>query len=114
MKEEVDDCSSDNDNEEETYVGQSTADGLPNGRGTIVFESGDRFEGRFSLGKKCGRGTFYFCDGSSLSGIFKDDALNGKGLYTYEDGSCLVGTYTDGELNGPAEEFGWCLYFWSG
>jgi len=85
--------------------GQSTADGLPNGRGTIVFESGDRFEGRFSLGKKCGRGTFYFCDGSSLSGIFKDDALNGKGLYTYEDGSCLVGTYTDGELNGPAEEF---------
>lgn len=85
--------------------GSVDENGQPHGRGTLYFQSGDRFEGKFKHGNKHGKGCFYFEDGSILQGGFVDDAISGTGVYTFPDGSYMVGSYTDGDLNGLVEEF---------
>ena len=35
------------------FLGQTNAEDLPNGRGTILFAGGNRFEGRFCKGRNC-------------------------------------------------------------
>lgn len=87
------------------HVGSVDENGQPHGRGTLYFQSGDRFEGKFKRGNKQGKGCFYFEDGSTLQGVFVDDAVTGTGVYTFADGSCMVGCYTDGNLNGLVKEF---------
>ena len=88
-----------------TSKGSVDESGQPHGRGTLYFQSGDRFEGKFKHGNKHGKGCFYFEDGSILQGGFVDDAISGTGVYTFPDRSYMVGSYTDGDLNGLVEEF---------
>ena len=98
--------SSDDEDEEPLYVGKRTADGLPQGRGTLKWEKSDnRFEGRFVDGSKEGRGCYYFSDGSTLSGSYQDDKLEGEALYTHPDGSYMVAEYHSGEMEGSFSEY---------
>jgi hypothetical protein len=46
-----------------TYTGSRDSVGKPHGRGTLMWETDDRFEGRFINGIKHGRGCYYFADG---------------------------------------------------
>ena len=87
------------------YSGGKDSDGLPHGRGTEKFPSGDVFSGRFCHGEKQGRGTWSFSDGSSLSGRFVGSELQGVGIYSFADGGRLEAHYEDGQLHGEAREY---------
>ena len=92
--------------EESEYRGRTDCDGLPHGRGTLIWpESSVRYEGHFHHGMKHGRGCLYFSDGSILSGRFKNDGLEGLGVYSYTDGGTMEALYDEGELNGCFTEY---------
>lgn len=98
------------DNQEEEYEykyeGGRDKDGVPHGRGTMIFmNTGVRFEGRFVKGKKIGKGCFHFPDGSCLTGYYSNSHLEGRGVYDYSDGRTMVSEYVKGDLCGPFIEY---------
>ncbi len=49
------------------------ANGSYNGRGTLTYPNGDKYEGNFVNNKKSGKGKYTFADGSVQDGLWKDD-----------------------------------------
>ena len=76
-----------------TYTGEMFM-GKPNGKGTAVFDNGDKLIGTFVNGSVSGEGIeYYFSNGDKFYGIIKNDKLT-KGRYTIgEDGSYFEGTF---------------------
>ena len=68
-------------------LGSRDALGRLQGRASLFYSNGDRFEGRFRAGLREGRGRFHFADGGVLSGKFSGDVLEGPGE-SLEDGHC--------------------------
>eukprot|EP00941_MAST-03F_sp_MAST-3F-sp1_P005356 g5356.t1 len=87
----------DDDEENFTYTGGYNSDGLFHGRGTIVYENGNTFYGRFCNGLKHGKGSLSFQDGH-LNGCWQNDVLHGVAVYYSNDGTVLQNTYKDGEI----------------
>ena len=77
----------------ETYEGPCNYNLNPHGRGTMTFPDGTVFVGEFNDGKKSGRGRIDYGDGSSYEGEFAEDAPHGRGKYTTH-----VGVY-DGHIH---------------
>ena len=46
----------------------------PNGKGTLIYRNGTRYDGEYSDGTWNGMGTFYFPDGEKWVGEFREDA----------------------------------------
>lgn len=78
-----------------TYTGEVFM-GKPNGKGTAVFNNGDKLIGTFVNGSVSGEGIeYYFSNGDKFYGIIKNDHLS-KGRYTVgEDGSYFEGTFNN-------------------
>jgi serine/threonine protein kinase len=75
--------------------------GLPaNGRGTMVFPNGDRYDGDFKDGKRNGCGTFTFANGRSYMGQFQQDQLSGLGVWVLENGNHYIGEFKDNHCHG--------------
>lgn len=73
-------------------------DGLREGFGVMVFESGERYEGEYKKDKRCGKGTFIWDDGSKWVGTFEDNEMNGKGMFHDTDGESWEVEYQNGEM----------------
>ena len=73
-------------------------DGLREGYGVMVFESGERYEGEYKKDKRCGKGTFIWDDGSKWVGTFEDNEMNGKGMFHDTDGESWEVEYQNGEM----------------
>ena len=69
-----------------------------NGKGTLTFPNGYKYEGEFKDGKLHGKGTLTFPNGEKYVGEWKDDKRHGKGVYTFPDGRKLVGEFIYGKF----------------
>ena len=70
------------------------------GRGTYVWNDGDKYVGEFVDNKRNGSGTFTWANGDSYVGEWVDGLANGSGTYTWESGHSYVGEWVDGKKNG--------------
>ncbi|MBW4490184.1 MAG: pentapeptide repeat-containing protein [Trichocoleus desertorum ATA4-8-CV12] len=77
------------------------ANGEPaDGRGTMSYSGGNRYDGEYRNGKRNGCGTFTFANGRSYVGQFQDDWFQGKGIWTLENGDRYVGEFRENKCNG--------------
>jgi len=74
--------------------------GVPDGKGTITFPSGNKYEGEWKNGKYHGQGTYTWFSGNKYEGEYKDGKYHGQGTYTYPSGDKYVGEWRDGKKNG--------------
>ncbi|MGF0111321.1 hypothetical protein ACQRDX_00705 [Streptococcus sp. SGI.013] len=77
------------------YTGYVQDDRL-NGQGSLVYDTGDRYEGNFSHGSFDGKGTFTSAAGWSYQGDFKKGQAHGQGKLTLEDGRVFEGKFKQG------------------
>ncbi|MEL7315217.1 MAG: pentapeptide repeat-containing protein [Cyanobacteria bacterium J06559_3] len=83
-----------------SYYGQFE-DGIPsNGRGTMVFSNGDRYDGEFENGERNGCGTFTFASGRQYMGQFRTDQFHGVGIWKLETGERYVGQFEYNKCEG--------------
>ena len=81
-----------------------TENGVPsNGRVTMTFPNGDRYDGDFKEGKRKGCGTFQFTNGRIYTGQFKDDKFEGLGVWTLENGSQYIGEFQNNRCHGKGK-----------
>jgi hypothetical protein len=71
-----------------------------NGRGTIAYVDGSRYEGDFSFGKPDGLGTFYYPNGDKYNGSFKEGVPHGQGALYMVNNQVQKGHWVDGEYMG--------------
>jgi hypothetical protein len=88
-----------------TYLG-SFNDDVKHGKGKIIYEGGDSYEGDFLNGKLTGYGKYKWEDNNTYEGEFLDGNMHGKGLYKWADGNEYEGQYVNNSKEG-AGEFRW-------
>lgn len=84
-------------------TGDFTADpvtGLVSGRGRIVWDNGDQFEGTMVRGQKEGKGEFRWANGQHYKGDWFRDQPNGKGSIQFPNGDRYTGDMRAGLPNG--------------
>ena len=80
--------------------GEVNAQGVPEGRGTMVFASGDMYEGQWLAGERQGRGKLTNATGNVYEGEWAKDERHGHGKDTYATGDVYEGEYTKDEKQG--------------
>lgn len=87
------------------YEGQ-LLNGVPEGKGTMVFADGGKYEGAFKKGVMEGKGVYHYADGiSKYDGDFKDGKRHGNGVLTRpfnETVIKLTGTFVNDKPRGKA------------
>jgi uncharacterized caspase-like protein len=81
------------------YTGEFN-DGIKQGRGTYVWENGNKYEGPFADDRPNGLGKYYFANGDRYEGEVKNGVLTGRGIYVTKDGDTLEGTFADARMHG--------------
>ena len=73
-----------------------------NGKGSVVWASGNYYVGEIKGGLMHGEGTFTFADGAKYIGknAFKDGKFHGKGTYTWPNGNKYVGEMFEDDFHG--------------
>ncbi|KAM9848850.1 ankyrin repeat and MYND domain-containing protein 1 [Aulostomus maculatus] len=66
---------------------------LLHGDGVYCWSTGDKFTGKFYLGRREGYGQHNFPDGTTFKGLYHDDQRFGPGVLSYPDGSQDVGLW---------------------
>ena len=78
------------------YIGQ-VVNGLPEGKGIIYYNGGDRYEGEWKNGKKEGKGIDYYHHepfrGDRYEGDWRNGHHEGKGIYYYHNGDRSMGDF---------------------
>ena len=81
------------------YYGE-TFDGLRDGKGKLVLENGDVYEGHWREGKKEGHGIYVYANGIKYNGTWKNDKMDGYGSLIFPDGSSYYGEFEGGSISG--------------
>jgi len=68
------------------------------GKGTYLFENGEKYDGNFKNRKYNGYGEINFANGQKYVGEWKNHMQNGRGTYTYPDGKTLTGNWENGNF----------------
>ncbi|MBR6593939.1 MAG: nucleotidyltransferase family protein [Clostridia bacterium] len=74
--------------------------GLPDGTGTLMFNSGESYSGSFAEGEFNGNGLYKYNDGSRYDGMWYEGEINGDGTWYFADGSFISGNFFEGEPEG--------------
>lgn len=82
------------------YYGEFIAGKPADGKGTMVYPSGNRYDGEYKDGDRNGCGIFDFSNGRRYIGQFKDDQFNGKGTWILETGERYIGEFKDNRCEG--------------
>lgn len=82
------------------YYGSLQANRPADGRGIMVFPTGNRYDGEFRNGKREGCGTYSFSNGRRYIGQFKADRFEGLGIWLLGDGNRYVGAFKDNRCHG--------------
>jgi S1-C subfamily serine protease len=80
------------------YVGE-LKDGLPNGRGTLIYANGNTYVGEFKDGNKHGQGKYSYVNGDKYVGAFREGKFHGQGTLSSTNGS-YEGEFVDGYAEG--------------
>ena len=73
------------------------AQGVPDGTGTLVFNSGESYSGTFYEGMFNGQGVYKYNDGSRYDGLWLEDEINGQGTWYFPDGGFVSGIFSEGK-----------------
>ena len=87
----------------QTMTGDFSPDpvtGLVSGRGQIVWNNGDQFDGAMVRGQKEGKGAFRWANGQQYSGDWSRDQPHGRGSIVYPNGDRYTGDMRAGLPNG--------------
>lgn len=77
------------------------ANGVPvDGRGIMVFDSGNRYDGEYRNGERQGCGTFTFANGRRYVGQFERDQFSGQGEWILENGDRYIGEFAANKCHG--------------
>ncbi len=71
-----------------------------NGKGKVIYQIGDVYEGDFVNSQRQGQGTYTFKNGEVYTGQFTNNAFTGKGKLVYPGGEIYEGDFLDNERNG--------------
>ena len=74
--------------------------GLFDGKGTITWEDGAKYNGQFKDNYRHGKGTIIWPDGEKYIGQWKYDFQNGQGTIILSDGEKRVGKFKDNSMQG--------------
>lgn len=74
------------------YIGE-VEDGMANGFGIAILETGSRYEGEWKNNMRHGNGEFYWDDGESYKGNYVNDLREGYGVYIFDNGQKYVGQW---------------------
>jgi hypothetical protein len=88
---------------DQTMTGDFTMDpitGAVSGKGKIVWDNGDQFEGLLVHGIKQGKGEFIWANGQRYRGEWARGLPNGKGVIEFPNGNRYTGDMRDGAANG--------------
>ena len=81
------------------YSGQ-VVNGIPSGKGKIVYDNGSVYDGDWVNGVKSGHGRFILVDGGSYEGELLNDLPNGRGIMEDGLGNRYEGEFANGMKNG--------------
>ena len=82
------------------YVGEEDGEGLPNGRGRLLFADGGVYEGDWRKGKQHGRGLYLWTCGDRYAGGWVDGQPEGDCIHTFADGGRFEGRMKGGVCEG--------------
>ena len=71
-----------------------------NGKMTITYDNGDKYDGEFVDNVKEGRGVYYYGNGDKYEGEFFDDVKDGFGIYYYKNGERYEGDFKNDKKDG--------------
>lgn len=84
-----------------TYEGRINDDGVPHGKGKMVFQDGSIYEGDWANGQMDGNGVCKYSDGrGEYHGNWKGGHPHGKGTCLFSDGIEYTGSWKQGYMNG--------------
>ena len=83
--------------------GGRNAQGEAEGRGTMVYASGDMYEGQWRAGQKHGQGKSTGATGNVYEGEWVNDQRHGHGKYTFADGEAYEGEFVQNVKHGRGE-----------
>ncbi|MEM1281280.1 MAG: pentapeptide repeat-containing protein [Cyanobacteria bacterium P01_H01_bin.152] len=76
-------------------------DGKPvDGRGSMLYPNGNRYDGDYRNGQRNGCGTFTFANGRQYVGEFQNDLFSGRGIWMLENGDRYIGDFEFNKCNG--------------
>jgi tetrahydromethanopterin S-methyltransferase subunit F len=82
------------------FYGEFAGNVPTDGRGTMIFANGDRYDGEYQDGRRNGCGTFTFDNGRQYVGQFENDLFEGLGIWTLETGDRYVGEFYANKCHG--------------
>ncbi|WP_416668431.1 MORN repeat-containing protein [Egbenema bharatensis] len=82
------------------YYGAMAEQQPADGRGILVFPSGNRYDGEFRDGQRNGCGTQTNANGRQYIGEFQADQFQGQGMWILENGDRYIGTFRDNRCHG--------------
>ena len=80
--------------------GGVNAQGEREGRGTMVYASGDMYEGQWRAGKKHGQGKYTTATGDVYEGEYVENVREGHGKLSFATGDVYEGGFVDGKKHG--------------
>lgn len=89
-----------------TYKGQ-LKDGMEHGKGSIVWQDGDKYEGDFQDNKIHGKGVYTWANGNVYNGGFQNNKRHGKGVFTWANGNKYDGDFYNNKQDGKG------VYTWA-
>ncbi|MCZ8233588.1 MAG: hypothetical protein O9335_00365 [Inhella sp.] len=73
------------------------------GRGTVIWDNGDRYQGSLRAGRREGPGDFAWASGQRYSGDWVADQATGQGEMRMTNGDVFKGQFTNGQPDGAGE-----------
>lgn len=86
--------------EKDSYVGQYNGDGKRHGLGTYTWEDGTVYQGRWRNDLMEGKGSLKFANGNKYEGNFSKSMPFGMGVYMWANGDVYQGGFLDGKMHG--------------
>tara|TARA_B100001175_G_scaffold82394_1_gene69000 strand:- start:237 stop:1298 length:1062 start_codon:yes stop_codon:yes gene_type:complete len=85
------------------YIGCLDVENRRDGFGVLNFNTGDKYEGYWSKGKKNGLGKYTSSDGAYYEGDWVNDKQDGFGKVVYTNGDLYEGYFKNGMRNGEGK-----------
>jgi hypothetical protein len=82
-----------------TYIGD-VLDGMANGFGTGLWNTGGVYEGQWYNNMRHGQGIYVWADGERYEGSFINGKRSGYGVYTFKNGERYLGEWLDDKRHG--------------
>ncbi len=88
---------------EGVYTGD-LVDGMAQGQGKMIWDSGVTYEGEWESNRPHGKGKMVWTDGTTYEGDFFENQIQGYGTMTWPSGNSYTGEWLNGERHGTGTQ----------